>query len=71
MRRTGILEYGRYRALLDAWVRWIAAAIRQVDPYAQKLFVHKTGGWFIITEIDCPPQTGHNYFERRRGKNSG
>lgn len=39
----------RYRAPLDTWVGWIAAAMRIEEPYVQKLLISKKGGRFMIT----------------------
>lgn len=40
-------------------------------PYAQNLLIPKTGGRYLITGKDCPPQTGRKDFERRRGNKPG
>lgn len=65
------IKYGRYWALLDIWMGLIAAGMPLKEPYAQKLLVTKTGGWFLINEKDLSPQTGYSVFEHRRGKNPG
>ena len=37
----------------------------------RRLYFQGTGGRFLLTGQDCPPQTGHNDFDHRAGTGPG
>lgn len=56
-------KYAKARAALDVRFGWIAAASQLKESATKFLRLPRTWGSYILIRFQCPPQTGHNYFE--------
>lgn len=56
MERPGSLEDCHYRAPLDSWSKWIAAAVHLDKTFRQKLLIPKTGGYRSLAGTFCYKQ---------------
>lgn len=51
----------RRRTALDVWVRRIATLLDLDQGESFKMSIPATGGRYLIADVGCKPQVGHNY----------
>ena len=68
----GELEWmGWYRCVLDTCLGQLCSFIGMDKFNDRRLYFPGTGGRFLLTGQDCPPQTGHNDFDNSAGTGPG